>query len=233
MVYNIAGMKIDINFKYDYGKKKCEKYLSNSQNETPDFSVFATNNEINQELPLVPQSTVESAEFDCIFRKIYNTAPKFDRIPMHGAAIMKDGKGFIFAAPSGTGKSTHIRLWGKRFGSDVTVIDGDKPFVGFENNVATVWGSPRSGKEGWNNPISAPLKAIAFLERGDKNKITPISPTEIFDKAFMQFYFPKNRETAELTAKIINNLLCSVPLYKLQCNMDIEAAEIAFLGMDK
>lgn len=228
MTYSIGGIPIELCFKYPYGIEKCERYIST---EKPIISLFATDEEIEKEHLLIPQNTLEMAEFDCIFRKVYNVIPHHNRIIMHGAAIMKDGKGFLFAAPSGTGKSTHIKLWGKKYKSEVDVIDGDKPFVGFENNIATVWGSPRSGKEGWNNPISAPLKAIAFLERGDKNKITPISPAEIFDKAFMQFYFPKNRETAELTAKIINRLLYSVPLYKLQCNMDIEAAEIAFLGM--
>ena len=88
------------------------------------------------------------------------------------------------------------------------------------------------GKEGWNNPISAPLCGIAFLERNDINIIERVSPQKIIDKAFMQFYIPKNKETAELTVGIINRLLTSVPLYILKCNMNVEAAEIAFSEMN-
>ncbi len=230
VIYSIAGITVELNFKYDYGRKKCLRYLSEG---TPLFSASATDDEIQKENMLVPENSVEVAEFDCVFRKLYNFIPKYNRILFHGAAIMMNGKGFLFAAPSGTGKSTHIKLWGKKYGKNVTVIDCDKPFLGFDKDVATVWGSPRTGKEGWNNPISAPLAGIAFLEQSSFNKITPVSPTEIIDKAFIQFYIPKNKETAETTIGIIDKILNAVPLYRLQCNMDLEAAEIAFNGMNK
>ncbi len=228
MIYLIGGMKIEINFKYAYGTKKCNNFLSKG---IPDFSVSVSEEEIKKEASLTHWNNLELSEFDCIFKKIYNEAPNYGRIVMHGASIMMDDKGFLFSAPSGTGKSTHIRLWGKRYGKNVTVIDGDKPFLSFTNGIAKVWGSPRSGKEGWNNPISAPLKGIAFLEQSDSNKITRVSSFDIIDKAFMQFYIPKNKETAEKTIRIINQILENVPLYILECNMDIEAAEIAYNGM--
>ena len=230
MIYSIAGITAEINFKFEYGIKKCERYLSNG---IPALSLSASMEEIENELALFPQNTEGTAEFDCIFRKLYNIAPMFDRILIHGASIMKDGKGFLFIAPSGTGKTTHIKLWGKRFGKEIVVIDGDKPFVGFENNVPTVWGSPRSGKEGWNNPISAPISGIALLERSETNSITPVSPAEIFDNLFMQFYFPPQVDAANRTSDIINRILSTVPLYRLRCNMEIEAAEIAFKGINK
>jgi hypothetical protein len=229
MTYSIGGMTVDLNFKYKYGEKKCRRYLSDG---IPLFSISATDEEIEKEKASLPFSTLETAEFDCVFRKLYNASPRFERILMHGATIMKDGKGFLFTAPSGTGKTTHIRMWGKKYGNEVTVIDGDKPFVGFENGVAKAWGSPRSGKEGWNNPISAPICGIAFLERNDVNTIERVSPEKIVDKAFMQFYIPKCKETAELTVGIINRLLTSVPLYILKCNMEVEAAEVAFNVMN-
>ncbi len=228
MIYLIGGMKIEINFKYAYGTKKCNNFLSEG---IPDFSVSISEEEIKKEAALTPWNNLELSEFECVFKKIYNEAPNYDRIVMHGASIMMNDKGFLFSAPSGTGKSTHIRLWGKKFGKNVTVIDGDKPFLSFINGKAEVWGSPRSGKEGWNNPISAPLEGIAFLEQSDLNKITRVSSFDIIDKAFMQFYIPKNRETAEKTIKIINQILENVPLYILKCNMDIEAAEVAYNGM--
>lgn len=228
MIYSIAGITVEFKFKYRYGELKCQRYLFNG---TPAMSFSASDEEIEREKELFPENTLESAEFDCLFRKLYNIAPKYNRIVMHGASIMKDGKGFIFAAPSGTGKTTHIKLWGRRFGNEVKVIDGDKPFVSFENGSAFVWGSPRSGKENLNNPLSAPLSGIAFIERGKENSIAKVSPQEIFNEAFMQFYFPKNKEMSEKTVEIINGILSNVPLYRLRCNTDVEAAEVAWNGM--
>jgi hypothetical protein len=230
MIYSIAGITVDLKFKYSYGEDKCKRYLSDG---VAVFSAEATDEEIEKEHLLVPQNTVEMAEFDCVFRKLYNFVPKYNRMLVHGASIMMDGKAFLFLAPSGVGKSTHIKLWGKTYKNAVTVIDCDKPFVGFENNVPTVWGSPRTGKEGWNNPISAPLAGIAFLERGEENKIFTVSPNEIIDKAFAQFYIPKIKETAELSVLIMDNILNRVPLYRLWCNTQLEAAKIAYEGMNK
>ncbi len=228
MIYSIGGMTIEINYKYEYGIEKCKRFLSEDK---PLFSVEISEEEIAKEASLTPWNNKGLSEFDCVFRRIYNESPNYNRIVMHGASIMMNGKGVLFSAPSGTGKSTHIRLWGKKYGKDITVIDGDKPFISFENGKAYVWGSPRSGKEGWNNPISAPLKAIVFLERASENQIFKVSPTEIIDKAFMQFYIPKNKATAEKTITTINQLLGNVPIYILKCNMEIEAAEVAYNGI--
>ncbi len=228
MIYSIAGMTVELDFKYKYGEEKCERYLSEG---SPVFSAFATDEDIQKEKLLTPENSIEVCEFDSVFRKLYNFAPTKGRILVHGAALMMDGKAYLFTAPSGTGKSTHIKLWGKKFGKDVTVIDGDKPFISFENGKAFVWGSPRCGKEGWNNPISAPLCGIAFLVRSERNRIEKVSPLEMAEKFFAQCYIPKSKETAMLTIDIINNILTTVPLYKLYCNMETEAAEVAYNGM--
>ncbi len=228
MIYSICGLNVELKFRYNYGIKKCQKYSSKG---TPVFSAEASEKEIEEEAALIPGNSLEVAEFDCVFRKLYKAMPKFGRILIHGAALQIDGKGFLFTAPSGTGKTTHLKLWGKKFGKSVTVIDGDKPFISFENGIPTIWGSPRSGKEGWNTPSSASLCGIAFLQRSETNRIISVSPAEIIEEAFIQFYIPKDKEAAEITFNLIEKLLDSVPIYRLFCNMDIEAAEIAYNTM--
>ncbi len=233
MLYSISGLNVELQFKYPYGEKKCEKYLCNLQDkadtsdELPTLSFFATDQEIEKEARQNPNSSLEIAEFDCVFRKLYTALPKFNRMLMHGAALEINGDGFLFTAPSGVGKSTHLKLWGKRFKNAVTVINGDKPILSFNGGIR-VWGSPRSGKEGWDTPTNAPLKGIVFLERGDKNEIFSVTPSEIIEDAYIQFYIPKNETLSALTFQMIETLLNSVPLYKMRCNMDIEAAEVAY-----
>ena len=86
---------------------------------------------------------------------------------MHGAAIAFDGAAYLFTAPSGTGKTTHVRLWRQYLGSRVTVVNGDKPFLSLEpDGTVRVWGSPWAGKERWQSPISVPLCGVCLLERG-------------------------------------------------------------------
>ena len=46
-----------------------------------------------------------------LYRKICNGLINFDVLLFHGSVIDVDGKGYLFAAASGTGKSTHAALW--------------------------------------------------------------------------------------------------------------------------
>ncbi len=48
---------------------------------------------------------------------------------MHGAVVSWKQEGYIFTAPSGTGKTTHVRLWKEHLGPDVEIINGDKPVL--------------------------------------------------------------------------------------------------------
>lgn len=45
-----------------------------------------------------------------------------------------DGKAYMFSAPSGTGKSTHAKLWRDCFGDRVTMINDDKPLIKFRED---------------------------------------------------------------------------------------------------
>lgn len=88
---------------------------------------------------------------------------------MHGSALCMDGEAYIFAAPSGTGKSTHARLWREVFGDRVWMINDDKPLVRVEEERAFVFGSPWCGKHKLGCNGSARLKAVVELTT-DRNK---------------------------------------------------------------
>lgn len=93
-------------------------------------------------------------------RKISKILLLHKRLFIHTwAAITYKNYAYIFCAPSGTGKTTHISLWKKFLGKDVGIINGDKPFLSFENengqNRITVCGSPWAGKKLWQKNRSA------------------------------------------------------------------------------
>ena len=90
---------------------------------------------------------------------------------LHGSALCMDGEAYIFTAPSGTGKSTHVRYWRETFGDRVWMINDDKPMIRMENGKATVYGTPWDGKHHLSRNASAPLKAVVWLKRDKENHI--------------------------------------------------------------
>ena len=93
---------------------------------------------------------------------------------MHGAVVAWKNQGYLFTAPSGTGKSTHLALWKKYLGDQAEVINGDKPILKVTEDEVWVYGTPWAGKEQWQVNKKVALKGICFLERGEKNSIQKI-----------------------------------------------------------
>ncbi|MBQ7038626.1 MAG: hypothetical protein IJN61_05930 [Clostridia bacterium] len=146
---------------------------------------------------------------------------------MHGSAISYEGKGIVFSAPSGTGKSTHAGLWKQQYGERVVHINDDKPAIRFNEESPVVYGTPWSGKTDTNSNNSAPLKAIVFLEQASENQIQPLS----VDDALMHIY----RETVRpfydeaLGMKVLEaaeRLIQSIPVFLLKCTISSQAVEL-------
>ncbi len=147
---------------------------------------------------------------------------------MHGSAISYDGKGIVFSAPSGTGKSTHAGLWKQQYGDRVLHINDDKPAIRFDSaGEPVIYGTPWSGKTDTNSNSSAPLKAIVFLKQASENRIRPLSVADalmhIHRETVRPFYDEalgmKVLETAE-------RLIQSVPVFLLECTISQQAVEL-------
>ena len=141
---------------------------------------------------------------------------------MHGSSISYKNKGYLFSAPSGTGKSTHTRLW-KEFVSCETIND-DKNIIVLENDELMLYGNPWSGKHHLDNNISAPLKAIVFLYQAKENTIREISKKEALMKIMPQIIQPFDNSYVDIWSKMIDELL-KVPCYELGCNISHNAVE--------
>ena len=157
----------------------------------------------------------------------------FDRdiLLFHGSAIAVDGEGFIFTAHSGTGKSTHTRLWREVFGDRVVTVNDDKPFLQLEGDIVWLYGSPWSGKHGLDTNIRVPLKGICILERGKENIITRISGADALPMLQKQAYQPMGAAKKADFFRFVEQLSETVPLWKMACNKNAEAARVAFDAM--
>ena len=171
-------------------------------------------------------------------RQICEQLPHFNRLFFHGAAISFRGNGYLFAAPSGTGKSTLIANWRRCLGSSVDIVCGDKPILQIEGPEkvgerpeTTVWGTPWGGKEGWQRNTSAPLAGICFLEQSESNEIVSILPEDAVTRIMAQVYIPRDADSVAETMELVNRIVRSVPLFLMKCSVSIDAVRCSFEAM--
>ena len=154
-----------------------------------------------------------------------------DTILFHGSVIAVDGIGYLFTAKSGTGKSTHTRLWREMLGERAVMINDDKPLISLSENGIMVYGTPWDGKHRLSTNIGVPLKAVCILERAEENRIVPITKKDAYNMLMQQVYKPSDPQKLIKTLQLIDRLAENVKLYRLGCNISPQAAEIAYRTM--
>ena len=157
--------------------------------------------------------------------------PDYDTFVFHGSVIAVDGEGYLFTAKSGTGKSTHTRLWREYFGERAVMVNDDKPMLKVTDNGVIAYGTPYNGKHRLGANIYVPLKAICILTRGEENNIVRIDKSEAYAMLVQQVYRPQDPMQLMKTLDIVDRMAEGVKLYKLACNLDISAAQVAYEGM--
>lgn len=148
---------------------------------------------------------------------------------MHGSAVAVDGEAYIFTAESGTGKSTHARLWRENLDKRVIMVNDDKPFLRVEEDRIVVCGSPWNGKHGLGENIEVPLRAICVLEQAKENHIERIDFTDAIPVLMQQIYIPTQEAyTAEKALELADRIYSGVDLFRLGANMEPEAAKLSY-----
>lgn len=232
MKIRIANLNIELCPHDAYTERFCAGYLADFP--APDITVDIPDEEILEEQRTCgTHPSFGYAECICIYRKIAYLLPRYDAFVFHAAVVECDGKAFAFAAPSGTGKSTHTALWLQVFGGRARIINGDKPIFRLVDGVWRAYGSPWCGKERRGCNDSAPIAGLCFLERATENRIVPLQGQNILPRLFRQVLIPKERETVSRFLDLLSEFVAATPCYLLSCNMDKEAAMVAYSGMNK
>ncbi len=142
-----------------------------------------------------------------------------------------DGKGYLFTANCGTGKSTHTRYWRETFGTRAVMVNDDKPFLRIMENQVLVCGAPWSGKHGLDTNVTVPLAGICILERGGENRIAPLSPSHALAMLEKQSAAPETEDLLPHFHRLISRLSTLVPLWQMTCTKDPQAAQAAYNAM--
>lgn len=231
-IIEMAKLKIKINNRFSFLEKLCKDYIIDE--ETYDFEVSVTDDDINKEKNASDGNfSVGYLESICIYRKISEKVPQYNCILLHAAVIKVDDDAYAFCAKSGTGKTTHTKLWMQLLGDKMSYINGDKPLIRIIDDQIYAFGTPWNGKEQYGTNSYAKLKAIAFIERDITNSIIHLPKIEVLPRIIHQILLPKDEDSLSKTFEILNEVVGKTNTYLLKCNMDIEAAQIAYTQMRK
>ena len=168
-----------------------------------------------------------------VYRKIADNLLSCDTLLFHGSVIAVDGEGYLFTAKSGTGKSTHTRLWREYFGEHAVMVNDDKPLLHITDSGVTAYGTPWDGKHRLSTNIAVPLKGICILTRDITNHIEQAESHAVYPLIVQQTNRSLSADGMKQTLSLIDRMLNVVPVYRLGCNMDIEAARVAYEGMNR
>lgn len=235
----LADRHISISALHETTRDFCRGYLADKE---PDFSLVISQADIDYErekseredaLEGIPvrSFTDEYLETLAVYRKIADKMLSFDTLLFHGSAIAVDGAAYLFTAKSGTGKSTHTRLWRETFGDRAYMVNDDKPLLKITDNGVWVCGTPWDGKHRLSKNTIVPLKGICILERGTENTIRCISVQEALPMIFQQSHRPLDPMDLTALLSLVDKLTRQVNIYKLACNMHPDAVTVAYNGM--
>ena len=146
----------------------------------------------------------------------------------HSAVISHEKHAYMFLGKSGTGKSTHARLWLKHIaGTDL--LNDDNPVVRIVDNEIRVYGSPWSGKTPCYKNESYPLGGLVLLSQAPFNKISRISGIEAYIAIISSVSGKRwERWIADALHATENTLAKEAPVWHLECLPDEEAATLCF-----
>ncbi|MBQ9142744.1 MAG: hypothetical protein IJX63_13305 [Lachnospiraceae bacterium] len=247
-VYEIAGKQIEIHSLYEEVHTLCREYRSDivegaEHTQSIDLTITIKEEDIiyerermprteqleNRAPGIYPDSYLETL---AVYRKLAEELLQENTLLFHGSVIAVDGVAYLFTAKSGTGKSTHTRLWREHFGDRAVMINDDKPLLRLTDEGVWVYGTPWAGKHYLSTNTVVPLKAICILNRAATNQIQQVEAMRVYSMLLQQVYRPGTAKAMEQTMKLLDGLMQKLEFYILGCNMEPEAAVVAYEGMN-
>lgn len=155
-------------------------------------------------------------------------------LEMHSSVVVKDGKGYMFLGRSGTGKSTHSRMWLENI-DGTWLLNDDNPIIRISaDGKPVVYGSPWSGKTPCYKNDSAPIGALVLIRQCPENRIEQMRLPEAYSVIYSSCSgFKADSKMAEGLYQSISAVVLGVPCFLLDCLPDGDAARLCFSAAAK
>ena len=158
----------------------------------------------------------------------FSTAQK-GALEMHASVVTNGGRGYLFLGRSGTGKSTHSRLWIDSI-PGTELLNDDNPVLRLlPDGTVRVYGTPWSGKTPCYKAQDAPVGAIVSLSQAPRNQIQKLPVIKAY-AALMESAssFRPFKELADGWHRTMEGICAAVPFYHLECLPNKEAAQLCY-----
>lgn len=148
-------------------------------------------------------------------------------LKLHASVTELNGKALIFFGVSGTGKSTHSRLW-REFVPGCSLLNDDEPIIRLEKDGSVrVYGAPWSGSTPCYRNESAEVVAFVHLYQSPENRLTRLRGFEAYYSLLSSSNImrkdPDNKKVVmDLALRVVNK----IPVYRLDCRPDEEAVSL-------
>ncbi|MNT23946.1 hypothetical protein D3C72_1593930 [compost metagenome] len=147
---------------------------------------------------------------------------------IHASVVNHEGNGIAFLGKSGTGKSTHSRLWLTHIPNTVLLND-DNPAVRKTAEGIFIYGTPWSGKTPCYKNERLPLKAFVRLGQAPTNTFTWQPGLKGFIAVLPSCTAIRwNKDLFSSMNTILEKIVAEIPVGYLQCLPDAAAAQLCY-----
>lgn len=209
------------------GQKYCFGFSFTT--DAPSAVLFFDKDETDATIYLKPHirfSEADSAISNAFMLMYAYNAGWHDTLLLHASAPMKDGVGYVFLGKSGTGKSTHSRMWQEAI-PEVELLNDDNPVVRVIDGKVMLYGTPWSGKTPCYKNKRVPLHGIVRIVRAPHNKAVRLNVLESYASLISACSSMKwDRKWIDAQHKTIEKVITGVKSWNMECLPDHDAAEV-------
>ncbi len=228
----IAGLKTEYNVRGELLRERSKSYKADFDDSETEIKLNIKEDFIKMKKEEIPYLSLDEHEYMWTCEAFYNELLRHNGMMLHSSCVEKDGFAYLFSARSGTGKSTHTHLWLKNL-EGTRIINDDKPALIYDNGKWYACGTPFSGKTDENIDVKIPVRAITFLHRSEENTVKKIPPFQAVSLLIEQTIKPADRSLAENMLELADLLLREVPVFSLGCNLQDDAAIVAYNEIER
>lgn len=154
---------------------------------------------------------------------------KHNAVAIHSSVIVADNRGVLFLGESGTGKSTHTRLWRENI-EGARLLNDDSPIVRIVDGKVRVYGSPWSGKTPCYKNEVYPMAGLCRLSQAPHNRITRLSNLMAIGALLPSCppIFAHDSALQDMICAIVGDIVRGTKVYHLECLPNKEASELSY-----